>query len=254
MANDDAKIVRPDRAGDLALKAAAVVANFAAAFDTTAIPGLGQVVSAALGAVLGGWASDRQVDRLVAALDELRWDLDETRASLTEVQRSYLRSDQFEELLEMTLRHLSTEPSQEKRRLYGMFLRTLARTPGEWDEARLIEGLISQIDMPGLVLVTALAALAKGPMKTVTLSSRPTTRVYAADVSIGDIIERPEEIAPYREVPFSWPVVQEWAHRLREMRVLGYQSSDGRGGFGGMYLSDLGFMLAKWIDGGRSPA
>jgi hypothetical protein len=250
--NDDPRIIRIDRPSDLALEAAAVVANLASAFETTTIPGLGQVVGSVLGAVLGGWAIDRKFDRVIAAMDQFRWDLDEAKASLTEVQRTYLRSDQFEELLEVTLRHVSVEPSQEKRNLYGVFLRTLARNPGEWDEARLTEGLISQIDMPGLVLVTAVAALARGAMKPVTLSSRPSTRVYGADVSISDIIERPEEIAAYREVPFSWPVVQEWGHRLREMRVIGYQSTDARGGFGGMYLSDLGFMLAKWIAAGRS--
>jgi len=103
----------------------------------------------------------------------------------------------------------------------------------------MTSSLISQIDMPGLVLV---AALSKSP-----------AGVYDADVSIGDIIERPEEIATYQEIPFPWPVVQEWAHRLREMRLLGSQSSDGRGGFGGLYLTELGFMLAGWT-ASASPA
>ena len=115
----------------------------------------------------------------------------------------------------------------------------------------MTSNLISQIDMPGLVLV---AALSKSPAgKVSTLSSRPSPRVYVADVSIGDIIERPEEIATYQEIPFPWPVVQEGAHRLREMRLLGSQSSDGRGGFGGLYLTELGFMLAGWT-ASASPA
>jgi hypothetical protein len=247
MKEDDAKIVPPDRASDLALQAAAAVANLASAFDATTIPGLGAMIGSVAGAVLGGWAVDRKFDRVVAALDQLRYDFDEAKAGLTEVQRTYLRSDQFAELLEVTLRHVSTEPSQEKREIYGAFLRALVRNPGQWDEARLTSDLIAEIDMPGLVLVTAMAALAGKPMKVVTLSSRPSSRVYEGDLSIGNIIERPEEIATYRDVPFSWPVLEEWTHRLREMRVLGYQSSDARGGFGGVHLTELGFMVARWI-------
>ncbi len=97
--------------------------------------------------------------------------------------------------------------------------------------------------MPGLVLV---AALSKNPANLSTISSRPTTRVYDGDVSIASVIDRPEEVAPYREIPFSWPVVGEWTHRLGELRLLGYQSIDARGGFGSVYLTELGLMLARW--------
>jgi hypothetical protein len=128
--SEGSSIVPPDDRKDLALDTASVLANLVTVLDAK-VPGLGS----ALGALLGGWAAERKRRRVIEVLDNLRWDLGETRAELSDVQRQYLRTDEFEELLEKTLRQAGEEHSDEKRRLYGAFLKGLILSPGQpYDE------------------------------------------------------------------------------------------------------------------------
>lgn len=128
--SEDSSIVPPDDPRDLALDTASVLANLVTVLDFK-VPGLGS----ALGALLGGWAGERKRQRVIEVLDRLRWDLEETKAALDDVQREYLRTDEFEELLEKTLRQAGEERSEEKRRFYGAFLKGLILSPGQpYDE------------------------------------------------------------------------------------------------------------------------
>lgn len=127
---DDPDIVPEDKPSDLALDAGAVLANLVPVLDT-AVPGLGS----ALGAVLGGWVNERRRQRIVEVLDKLRWDLEEARATIRDVQRDYVRSDDFEELLGRTLRQVADERDERKRTIYGRFLAGAISIPGEpYDE------------------------------------------------------------------------------------------------------------------------
>jgi hypothetical protein len=49
-----------------------------------------------------------------------------------------------------------------------------------------------------------------------------------------------------------WPVVEEWTHRLREKRLIGFSSTDARGGIGGVFMTELGKMLVEWTIGERA--
>jgi hypothetical protein len=130
MGDDDPDIVPEDRPSDLVLDAGAVLANLMPALDN-AVPGLGF----ALGTVLGGWVNERRRQRIVEVLDKVRWDLEEAKATIRDVQREYVRSEDFEELLARTLRQAADERDEQKRTIYGRFLAGTIASPGEpYDE------------------------------------------------------------------------------------------------------------------------
>lgn len=155
-------------------------------------------------------------------------------------------SEAFANLAESSAPALSRAVQEEKRARFRDLLINAAPLPPDgaaWEETMMVSGLLSQIDAPGLAVV---AALSRNPTNRSTVTALPSVRVYDADTSVAEIRERSEELGQYHVIPFAWPIVEEWTHRLREMRLLGYQSSDARGGFGTVYLSDLGFMVVRW--------
>lgn len=127
---DDRDFVPEDRPSDLALDAGAVLANLVPVLDI-AVPGLGSAV----GAVLGGLVNERRRQRIVEVLDKLRWDLEEAKAVIRDVQSDYVRSEDFGELLGRTLRQAADERDERKRTIYGWFLADAISSPGEpYDE------------------------------------------------------------------------------------------------------------------------
>ena len=87
--NGDYPDVLPeDTRGDLALEAAALVANF--------LPGLG----GAIASVLGGWSAERKRERVREVLGGLALRLANLQSRLTD---EYVRGDEFEDLLDQTL-------------------------------------------------------------------------------------------------------------------------------------------------------
>jgi ketosteroid isomerase-like protein len=94
------------------------------ALVVSAIPGLGS----ALSSVLSGWSRERQHERIREVIRELQRQIEEARASVNE---EYVRSDEFEDLLDQTLRRVSTERHEAKRRVYAAFLAGALTSPGE---------------------------------------------------------------------------------------------------------------------------
>ena len=107
-----------------------------AAIFTSPIPVLGGAVSN----VLAGWSQNRRYQRIREALEQLNQNLVQVRHSLDE---DYLRGDEFEDLLDQTLRRVAAERSEEKRRLYAAFLTGAAISPGEpyHEQLRLLRTL-----------------------------------------------------------------------------------------------------------------
>jgi hypothetical protein len=101
---------------ETALDVVAAVASLA--------PWLGGPVSQ----VLSGMSLARKMERVKEMLDGLAADLQDFR---TDVSENYVRTDEFHELLERTLRSAADERNGEKRRIYREFLGGAIRTPGE---------------------------------------------------------------------------------------------------------------------------
>jgi hypothetical protein len=93
-----------------------------------AMPLLGGPVSA----VLSGISFGRKIERVRDALLQLGTELDTFKAEASE---QYVRTEEFEELLEKALRRIADERNEEKRRLYGLFLINAIKQPGDgYDE------------------------------------------------------------------------------------------------------------------------
>lgn len=125
-----------DRRADLVSATKTERALDVAATVMSVVPWLGGPV----GQVLSGMSIGRKMERVAEVLDELAQDLKAFRAEASE---SYVRSDEFKELLERTLRQVADERDDEKRRIYRLFLKGAIQTPGgSYDEhARFLRAL-----------------------------------------------------------------------------------------------------------------
>lgn len=104
-----------------------------AAFVGSAVPWIGDPVSN----VLGGMSLGRKLGRVREVLEGMAADLGEFKS---EVSENYVKTEEFEDLLEQTLRRVGEERNEEKRHLYKAFLTDAIESPGESydDQLRLL--------------------------------------------------------------------------------------------------------------------
>ena len=99
----------------------------------SAVPWIGGPVSN----VLSGMSFGRKLGRVREVLEGVAADLAEFKSAVSE---EYVRTEEFEDLLEQALRRASEERSEEKRRMYRAFLSDAIEAPGESydDQLRLL--------------------------------------------------------------------------------------------------------------------
>jgi len=95
-----------------------------ASFVSSAVPWIGGPVSN----VLGGISTGRKIQRVNDLLHEFSEDL---RDFKSEVSEEYVKTEDFEDLLEQTLRRASEERNEEKRKILQSFLVEAVKRPGE---------------------------------------------------------------------------------------------------------------------------
>ncbi|MDH5202920.1 MAG: hypothetical protein OEW69_06655 [Nitrospirota bacterium] len=93
-------------------------------FVSSAVPWVGGPVSN----VLGGISTARKIKRVNDLLHEFTEDL---RSFKSEVSEEYVKTEDFEDLLEQTLRRTSEERNEEKRKILKSFLVEAVKSPGE---------------------------------------------------------------------------------------------------------------------------
>jgi hypothetical protein len=189
-------------------------------------------------------------------LDELRFKrfesaLTEIAERLKESNRcSRVDSEQFVNLLETVAPNLVRATEKEKRECFRDLLlnaATLEQSSAEWEKAKLAGQLLTELEAPALAIITSLAHyVEKHPAFIVSL---PSPQVVNPDTFSWE-----SPMLSLLAIQYDWPVVEEWTHRLREKRLIGFSSSDARGGFGGVFLTELGKMLVEWTVGDRSIA
>jgi len=104
-----------------------------AAFIGSFVPWIGGPVSN----VLGGMSLGRKLGRIREVLESLSEDLSELKSKESE---NYVKTEEFEDLLEQTLKRAGEERNKEKRHLYKEFLTDAIESPGESydDQLRLL--------------------------------------------------------------------------------------------------------------------
>jgi len=123
-----------------------------AAFATSAIPFVGGPISN----VLSGVGTVRRINRVREVVDQLVKDLAGFKSDVTE---KYVKTEEFEELLERALRQASDERSEEKRRIYAAFLVDDIKAPGpSYDEKIRFLRTLEELQPDHLAVLKALAA------------------------------------------------------------------------------------------------
>lgn len=123
-----------------------------AAFATSAIPYVGGPISN----ILSGVGTVRRINRIREIVDQLAADLAGFKSDATE---KYVSTEEFEELLERTLRQASDERSEEKRRIYAAFLADDIRAPGpSYDEKVRFLRTLEELQPDHLAVLRAFSA------------------------------------------------------------------------------------------------
>lgn len=187
-------------------------------------------------------------------LDELRFKrfestLTEIAERLKESRRDHdVDSEQFINLLEAVAPHLVRAIDNEKRERFRDLLlnaATLCRGSAEWEKAKLAGQLLSELEAPALAVLANVAHYTE--MHPASIVSLPRAQVVNPDNFLWD-----SPSLGLLVIDYDWPVVEEWTRRLREKRLIGFGSSDARGDFRGVFLTELGKMLVEWTVGERS--
>jgi hypothetical protein len=128
--------------------------NVALALSTSAslIPVLGGPVSN----LINGFATRRQQRRFVEVINGLN---ERIRNAETQVDEEYVRSEEFEELLEETLRRVVRERNEEKRQIYRDFLaKDMLQPDGSYDEKLRFLRTLEEVQVDHIRTLKALMA------------------------------------------------------------------------------------------------
>ena len=122
-----------------------------AAFVGSAIPWIGGPVSN----VLSGLSLGRKLSRVREVLEGLTTELADFKAEASE---NYVKTEEFEELLEQTLKRVAEERNEEKRQIYRNFLTDAIESPGEpYDEQIRFLRILEELQPDHLRLLRALS-------------------------------------------------------------------------------------------------
>ena len=176
-------------------------------------------------------------------LQDIRWHrLEQTLGEIGEAVKKggQVDTEEFVALLEKVGPQVARETNEQRRRFFRDLLISAAKEQSaspKWADANLAADLIGEIEPPGLAILAAVGSCVE---QAIFLSSQPSPRVFDGSGAFT------EQTDTCYLIDYGWPVVEEWVHRLRERRLVGYGSSDARGGFGAVRLTGLGQFLVQW--------
>ena len=121
------------------------------AFVGSAVPWIGSPVSN----VLSGMSWGRKFARVREVLEGLTSDLSDFKS---EVSEEYVKTEDFEELLEQTIKRAADERNEEKRQIYRSFLTNAIESPGEpYDEQIRFLHTLEELQSDHLKVLRALS-------------------------------------------------------------------------------------------------
>jgi hypothetical protein len=107
-----------------------------------------------LSVVLSGMSLSRKLNRVREVLTEMA---EKIQGLESEASKKYVETDEFQELLEKTLRQSADERSEEKRKVYAAFLAGAIQSPGEpYDEQVRFLRTLEQLQPDHIRMLNAL--------------------------------------------------------------------------------------------------
>jgi hypothetical protein len=95
---------------------------------TAAVISLTPWVGGSVSVVLSGMSFDRRIRRVKEVLVKMAQDIKNVES---EVSQKYVQTEDFEDLLEKTLRQVADERNEDKRAIYAAFLSDAVKSPGK---------------------------------------------------------------------------------------------------------------------------
>lgn len=193
------------------------------------------------------WVGSSLEQFMFGPLTELR--MRRIEKTLTEIGQTLKRenippsvdNEDFANLLEVVAPALSKATNEDRRQRFRDLLLNASQTragDASWEEAKLASDLLSKIDPPGLAILAAIARSASQSF--LSLMSLPKPQVFEGAFD-------PRHPQLHHELGYEWPVVEEWARRIRTMRLIDWGEHMASVGYGRVQLTDLGKLLVRWI-------
>jgi hypothetical protein len=177
-------------------------------------------------------------------LDELRWKriektLNEVAEEIKKCGVSPEINERFVNILEQSLPLIAKETIERKRLAYVSFLVNSANVKSDEkeEEAKFISEILNELPSVALTILAG-ANRAKGSFSIV---SHPKPQIFAGKFNESNI----EDQGVFYELNYQWPIVEEWARRLKERRCITY-GSHGRYGYHGGAIMPLGKLINDW--------
>jgi hypothetical protein len=181
-------------------------------------------------------------------LDELR--MKRFEETLREIDDELARAgvkihrlgENYANLLEHTLPGLVRAVNDDKRKRFRDLLTNAAplSDDSEWEEVFFSSDLLGKIESPGLAI---LAGAAKGTSELFSIRGDGEPQVW--DGSHNE--DRNANLnRPHYPLGYLWPIIEEWAHRLNQMRLLGTGGARGDNEWPDCYLMPLAKLFIKW--------
>ena len=177
-------------------------------------------------------------------LDELRWKriektLNEVAEEIKKCGSSPEINERFVNILEQSLPSIAKETIERKRLAYVSFLVNSANVKSDEkeEEAKFVSEILNELPSVALTILAG-ANKAKGSFSIV---SHPKPQIFAGKFDERNI----EDQGIFYEINYQWPIVEEWARRLREKRCITY-GSHGRYGYHGGAIMPLGKLINDW--------
>ena len=155
-------------------------------------------VGGPVGAVLTGMSQTRKINRvrevLVSMADQIK-DID------SEVSKNYVKTEDFQELLEKTLRQAVDERNEEKRAAYAAFLANDIKSPGRpYDEKARILRTLEEIQADHIRLLKALLLEPDSNIEKTMLSASisQTLQRRLPDMASGIIVDLARQLTDMR--------------------------------------------------------
>lgn len=179
-------------------------------------------------------------------IDELRakrveQTLVEIDLRLASLGQQSARAEELASLLEKNIPRIARATSEDARSRFRDLLINAApiqANDSRWSQAELAGEILAELAPAAMAILAQLAARGKRTVSWIVSSPSPQVVPEGFDWDNPEMGNLP--------IGYAWPVVSEWVTRLREKRLIGLGSSDARGGFGAVQLTELGEMLVDW--------